>query len=214
MTGQGTMGRGATSSIDELLGYDEDVTAPGRAHRPRHWPGSRSRSVIGWLARTLAYAAASGALVLFAMRLVELSVPYVLAFTAMLALLVIRRLLRVVAAPPRPRAAMARRSSAAVDEVVYQRQARDGLSTATGRWESRLEWGDDNADRFHRAVQRRLAELADERLRRRHGISRYDEPARARAILGEPLWNFLVTPAGRPPTSRELSAILTRMEEL
>lgn len=192
------------TSIEELLRHTEDEPASGER---------RSRSGIGSMIATIVYAAGLAAVILLALRAVDLSVPYVLAFAVMLALLLLRKLVRSVAAPPRTRSALVRRSSALADESEYQWGALDGLRVVTGRWESRLEWGHDDPARFARAIQERLVELADERLRLRHGISRAGEPARARAVLGEPLWTFLASPVRKPPSPRELAAILTRMEE-
>ena len=42
-----------------------------------------------------------------------------------------------------------------------------------------------NAERFGSTVARRLGELADERLRQRHGLTRASDPARARELLGD-----------------------------
>lgn len=198
------MSRDDTTSIDELLRHEEE--APAAA--------GRSRSELGWAVRTVAYAAALAALGVLLLRFFGVGVPYVLAFTVVLALLVQRRLVRQVAAPPPPRAARIRLGSAHEDEVSYQWGTVDGLRSAVVRWESRLEWSHDSADRFDRAARQRLAELADERLRQRHGITRGGDPARARALLGEPLWTFLHQPVGKPPAPRELAAMVARMEEL
>jgi hypothetical protein len=192
-----------TTSIDELLRHEEEAPAEER----------RSQSAVGWLATTVGYAVVLAALAVVTLHVVGLTVPYVLAFSVMLALLMLRRLVRQVAAPPPGRAAMVRRSSPD-DEASYQRGVPDGLRSAVSRWEARLEWGDDSGERFARIVQPRLMEFADERLRMRHGISRTGNQAGARAVLGEPLWTFLNTPARKPPTPRELAAILARMEEL
>ncbi len=194
------------STIDELLRHEEDA--------PASVDGRPSGSALGWLVKTIGYAAALGGLLLLALRLADLSMPYLLAFTMMLALLLVRRLVRLAAAPPSAPAAMVRRSSAVADEVIYRRGLDDGVISATSRWNFRLGWGHDSADRFTRTVWQRLVELTDERLRLRHGISRQGEPERARALLGEPLWTFLDAPVGKPPTPRELALILTRMEEL
>jgi hypothetical protein len=188
------------ASIDELLGHEDETR--------------RSRSAVGAAVKTIVYAAALAALAELALRVTGLSVPYLLAFTAALALLVLRHLLRLVAAPPPPRAALSRRPSTLDDEATYQWGAVDGLRSAVSRWESRFEWGHDGADRFARAVRPRLVELVDERLRQRHGISRTADPDRAREVLGEPLWTFLQGPVGKPPAPRELAALVARMEEL
>jgi hypothetical protein len=191
------------TSINDLLRHEDEMPADRR----------RSRSA-GWeVVKTVGYAAGLAALVVLGLRVAGLAVPYLLAFTAMLALLVLRRLVRLVAPPQYPRAAPARRS-VPDDEAEYRWGVGDGLRSAVGRWESRLEWGHDSADRFARSVQPRLAEFVDERLRLRHGISRTADPARARAVLGEPLWTFLAQPVSKPPAPRELAALVARMEEL
>jgi hypothetical protein len=193
-----------TTSIHELLRHEEEAPADER----------RSRSAVAWLVKILVYAAALAALAVLALHVAGLTVPYVLAFTVMLALFVLRRLVRLVAAPPPARAAMVRRSAALDDEASYHWGSGDGLRSAVSQWEHRLEWGHDSAGRFARGVQPRLAEFADERLRMRHGINRAGDPARAREVLGEPLWTFLHGPVDKSPTPRELAAVLARMEEL
>ncbi|WP_460913745.1 hypothetical protein [Plantactinospora veratri] len=59
-----------------------------------------------------------------------------------------------------------------------------------------------------------LAELVDELLRQRHGVTRASDPERARGLLGEPLWNFLDTPPKRTPAPRDLAAIVAQLEKL
>jgi hypothetical protein len=191
------------TSIQELLRHEEEPLPEER----------RSRSTVGWAIKTTLYAAALAGLIVLLLRLAGVGVPYLLAFTAMLALFVLRRLVRLVGAPPPGRAAMVRRQPAD-DDGSYHWAAPDGLRSAVGRWETRLEWGHDSPDRFARSIQPRLAEIADERLRMRHGISRTADPAPARAALGEPLWTFLHTPVTKPPSPREVAAVLARMEEL
>jgi hypothetical protein len=191
-----------TTSINDLLRHEDEAPAEAR------------RSAAVEVVKIIGYAAGLAALVELGLRVVGLSMPYVLAFTAALALFVLRRLLRLVAAPPPPRAVLARPTSTLDDEATYQWGAVDGLRSAVGRWESRLEWGYDSNDRFARALQPRLAEFADERLRQRHGVSRAADPVRARELLGEPLWTFLAGPVSKPPAPRELAALVARMEEL
>jgi hypothetical protein len=190
------------TSLNELLRHDDET------------PADRRPPVGGVVVKTVLGAAALAALAELALRVTGLSVPFALAFTGSLALLVLRRLIRLVAAPPPPRAAHARRSSNLDDEASYHWGAVDGLRSAVSRWESRLEWGHDSGERFSRTVQPRLAEVVDERLRQRHGISRTADPDAARALLGEPLWTFLHRPVGKAPAPRELAAFVARMEEL
>jgi hypothetical protein len=59
-----------------------------------------------------------------------------------------------------------------------------------------------------------LGELADERLRIHHGITRASDPRRARALLGEPLWLALADPGRRPPRQRDLAAYVETLERL
>jgi hypothetical protein len=198
------MTQGADTTIEDLLRHEEEPPVEAR----------RSRSGTGWLVKTLVYAALLAAVVELTLRVAGVAVPYLLAYTAMLALLVLRRLVRLVSAPPPARAAMVRRARALEDYPEYDWASVDGLRSAVSRWEARLEWGYDSADRFARAVQQRLAEFADEQLRMRHGITRAADPVAARTVLGEPLWTFLETPVKKPPSPRELAAILARMEEL
>ena len=93
-------------------------------------------------------------------------------------------------------------------------QPDDGLRRALQRWEQRLSWTDRDAVRFVSVVRPRLAELVGERLRPRHGIRVGDDPAAARALLGEPLWAFLRGPIHHSPTPAQLAAIVARMEQL
>jgi hypothetical protein len=190
------------TSINDLLRHEDELPAQTR------------RSRVAELVKIVAYAAGLAALAELALRVTGLSVPYVLAFTAAVALLALRRLVKLVAAPPPPRAAHTRRPSNLDDEATYQWGAVDGLRSAVSRWESRLEWGHDSADRFSRAVRPRLVEFVDERLRQRHGINRATDPDAARAVLGDPLWTFLHSPVVKVPAPRELAAHVARMEEL
>lgn len=192
-----------TTSIQELLRHEEEPLPEER----------RSRSTVWWAIKAMLYAAGLAGLIVLTMRLAGVAVPYLLAFTAILALFVLRRLVRLVRAPQPARAAMVHRQPAA-DDGTYHWAAADGLRSAVGRWETRLEWGHDSAERFARSIQPRLAEIVDERLRMRHGISRTADPAAAHAVLGEPLWTFLTTPVTKPPAPREVAAVLARMEEL
>ena len=59
-----------------------------------------------------------------------------------------------------------------------------------------------------------LAELARDRVRRHHGIDLADEPARARAVLGEDLWRALTEPLDAPPTTGDIERWLARLEGL
>ena len=90
----------------------------------------------------------------------------------------------------------------------------DGLQLALSRWQSRLSWSQKEPDRFVATVRPRFADIADERLRQRHGITRTGDPRRARELMGERLWAFLYAPPARPPNPRELAAVVEDMERL
>lgn len=59
-----------------------------------------------------------------------------------------------------------------------------------------------------------LAELARDRVRRFHGIDLTEEPARARAVLGEDLWQALMEPLAAAPTTGDVDRWLARLERL
>lgn len=70
------------------------------------------------------------------------------------------------------------------------------------------------ARHYDTGVRPVLADLADDRLRRHHGIDMADEPARARAVLGEDLWHAISAPRTAPPTTADLDRWLTALERL
>ncbi|MEU9836354.1 hypothetical protein AB0D67_32865 [Streptosporangium sp. NPDC048047] len=78
-------------------------------------------------------------------------------------------------------------------------------------WEHRLASTRDDPQRFRTLVQPRLAEIAAERLRRRHGPA---GPARAAEILGPDLYELITAPVTAVPTRAELARLLTRIEEI
>jgi hypothetical protein len=67
---------------------------------------------------------------------------------------------------------------------------------------------------YEAGVRPVLAELARDRVRRYHGIDLTDEPARAREVLGEDLWQALTGPLSAAPTTADLDRWLTRLEGL
>lgn len=193
--------REATASIDDLLGYDEEPGEP----RPR-----RTHLSAGWLLRVALAAAALTAVTVFGLRLVGFGVSAVGVFASFLALLLIRRLAAPLQPPSTRRTA--RRRTARGQPLDWGGD--DALRLAVRDWEKRLTWADTKRDGFGRIVLPPLRELADERLRQRHGITRAGDPDRARALLGERLWTLLEAPAGRPPTAAECAAIVSQLEKL
>lgn len=181
--------------LDELLRYEEDGPADRRVRPARLW-----------LAKTVLAAVALSALTVLGARAFGLGLPYPLVFGGTLALLLLRRLVRQLppAPPPGP-------PVADPDETA---PPQDGMALAAGRWSTRLHWTQSDAEAFSRTVRPAIAELADERLRQRHGITRAGDPDRARQLLGDPLWTLLAAPATRPPTPQHLAALIGELERL
>jgi hypothetical protein len=191
----------STASIDDLLRYEEE-RPPG----PR-----RGQSTAVWVAKTVLYATGISGLIVLLARLVGLGLPYAVVFAAVLALLLLRRVLHDVApVPPAAPAALAERD----DDWQLSWPTPDGLFTAAGRWDTRLSWTHTDPERFTRLVIPAIAEVADERLRQKHGITMATDPVRARGLLGDPLWTFLTTPLTRPPTPQQISAVVAHLEAL
>lgn len=139
---------------------------------------------------------------------ISVSVLLIVAAFASLRLLMLA--VSEVAPPPLPRA-KGRRGEESGD---YRWAGNDTLRVAVRRWEQQLDWAQHDAERFSRIVQPALAELVDERLRLRHGITRASDPRKARELLGEPLWQVLDDPGRRPPKARELSAYVDALEKI
>ncbi|MEU7569803.1 hypothetical protein [Micromonospora sp. NPDC049240] len=193
-----------STSIDDLLGSGEEPTGSA-AGRPA---GGRAR----WLLRIVLVTAAAVVVIVVGLRAVGLRVPLWIIVAGVLAVLAVRRVTAALSPPPPPRAGL--RSSGGEESGTWNWSARDALRAAINGWERPLDWCTDNRERFTERVLPRLGELADERLRQRHGVTRESDPARARALLGEPLWTFLGTPARRPPTPRDLAAIVAELEKI
>lgn len=189
------------ASIDDLLRYEEEP--------PRR---ERTRSGTGWWVRTALIAGALTAVTIFGLRLIGIGVSIPVVLAGFLALLALRRVTRLVAPPPLPRRRAYR--SSAVEDGTYNWGAQDALRTAIQRWERRLGFAQSDVKRFARTVQPALGELVDERLRQRHGFTRATDPVRAQALLGDPLWNFLTTPATRRLTPRECAMLVGSLEKL
>ncbi|MGB2568300.1 hypothetical protein ACPFP2_07610 [Micromonospora citrea] len=191
------------TGLDDLLSFEEE--APPRAGRTR---GGRARTVF----RTLAVAAAATAVVLVCLRAVGLQLSIWIVVAGVLAVLAVRRVTAALSPPPPPRAGV--RAPTGEEPSGWNWGARDALRAAINGWERPLDWSSGNRERFTERILPRLGELADERLRQRHGVTRESDPTRARALLGEPLWTFLDTPSRRPPSPRDLAAIVAELEKI
>jgi hypothetical protein len=158
-------------------------------------------------------AAAFAAVAVLGLRMLDVDLPIPLAYGGCLALLILRRVVAIVAAPPQPRGRAAR-AAATFGAIAESEAELDGLRAAVNRWETRLSWSESDRERFRTSVRPLIAELAAERLRQRHGVIMATDPQRARALLGDPLWTFLTTPSKRPPAQRDLAASISHLEKL
>lgn len=192
-----------STSIDDLLTFEEEPAEPAGAPRSGR---------VRWVLRTLAVTAAIVVVVVVALRAVGLQLSLGIIVAGVLALLAVRRVTSALSPPPPPRAGG--RAPAGEEPGLWNWAARDALRAAINGWERPLDWCAGNPQRFTERVLPRLGELADERLRQRHGITRESDPARARTLLGETLWTFLSTPSRRPPSPRDLAAIVAELEKL
>ncbi|MGC5018470.1 hypothetical protein [Micromonospora sp. DT47] len=191
------------TGLDDLLSFEEEA-AP-RTGRERD---GRARALL----RTVAVAAAVTAVVLAVLRAVGLQVSVPIVVAGVLAVLTVRRITAALSPPPPPRAGG--RAPAGEEPGYWNWGSRDALRAAINGWEVPLDWSATRPERFTKVVLPRLAELADERLRQRHGFTRESDPARARALLGDRLWVFLNTPPGRTPSPRDLAAIVAELEKI
>lgn len=195
----------SSASIYDLLEHDEE---PQQSRAARRGDGVRS-----WL-RTAFAAGALAAAVVLGLRMVGVGVSPAAIFAGFLALLLIRRVAQALTPPPPPRLQLVRDPERGEEDGNYNWTVRDALGSSVNRWEAKLAWSQGEPERFNRSVLPVLAELADELLRQRHGITRAGDPVRARALLGEPLWQFLGTPAKRTPPPRDLAAYVAQLENL
>ncbi len=189
------------TSIDDLLSAEEPA---------REQAGERPGR-LRWVPRMLAATAATVVVVVVGLRAVGLQVSLWIIVAGVLAVLAVRRVTAALSPPPPPRAGG--RPPAGEEPGTWNWAAQDALRGFNG-WERPLDWCGSDRDRFNARILPRLGELADERLRQKHGVTRESDPARARALLGEPLWTFLDTPSRRPPSPRDLAVIVAQLENL
>jgi hypothetical protein len=193
------------ASIDELLAGAADA---GPAE-PVAEPGRHARAGAKLWRPALAAAVAAGAVYVVLLPL-GIKVAYLLLFAGFFALFGMRRAVKLVEAPPLAVGGVPAAPPTAIDPT----QVADGLHMAVSRWDARLSWSERDPRRFESNVRPRLAEIVDERLRQRHGVSRVADPRRARELMGERLWAFLFAPLPRTPNPGELATVVEDMERL
>ncbi|MEV4533744.1 hypothetical protein AB0J82_07925 [Asanoa sp. NPDC049518] len=190
--------------IDDLFTFEED-DEPARR-------GGRSGTGLRWWIKAAFVGAALAAVAIFGLRVAGYTVPIVAVVSVIVALIVLRRVTSALV-PPQLTRHRRRSSVAATEDGSYNFSERDALRTVVGRWERLLQRAGSDAGSA-RAVQRTLAEIVDERLRQRHGLTRAGEPDRARALLGEPLWTYLAKPPTRNLAPRDATAYVQSLERL
>lgn len=186
-------------------GLDDLFSAPDEpVEQPE--PVTRQRSRAMWALRNLLLIAALTVVTVAAIRYSgnHVSVLLVAAFYTGLRLVVFA--VQEVAPPALPK----RRNGGSGKEDA----ASDSLRAAVRRWERTLDRAHADADLYARNVLPVLAELTDERLRLRHGITRASDPRRARELLGDPLWAALHDPGRRAAKASELETYVTALERL
>ncbi|GIF12427.1 hypothetical protein [Actinoplanes teichomyceticus] len=188
------------SGLDELFGATA-APAGESAPRPR-----RRRSPVLRVAGNVLLVAAATVVVVAGLRAGAIQAPLPL----VVALLIGLRLVTIAAAavrPPRRRRGRAGAGDAAARAV-------DSLRATVRRWERSLDKAHSDPDTYARNVLPVLGELADERLRLRHGLTRASDPRRARELLGEPAWAVLADPGRRGLKARDLETYVQAMERL
>lgn len=196
------------TSIDDLLSAEEE-------RRPRRSPhrDSARGGPLRLLLRNLAGAGAVVVVVVAGLRAAGLQMSLPVLVAAVLALFVVRQVVRALRPPPAsPPVHLALHDPAELHASAGDQH--DALRAAINSWENPLGWAANRAERFNGTILPRLGELADERIRLRHGVTRGSDPARARVLLGDRLSTFLEHPPRRPPPPRELAAIVAELEKL
>jgi hypothetical protein len=190
--------------LDDLFTFTAEP-APEPEPEPER-PNSRA----GWVIRNALLIAIATVVTVAGFRLAGVRLPILMIVAFFVALRLLMLAVSEVAPPPLPHAAVRRGEESA----EYHWTGTDSLRTAVRRWEHRLDWSQSDADRFSRNVLPVLAELTDERLRLRHGLTRASDPRRARELVGEPLWLALSEPGRRPPKRADLATFVEALERL
>ena len=170
-------------------------------------PVVKERSRIWWVVRNVLLIAAATVVTVAGLRSSGHSISVVLVVAFFAGLRAVLFAVAQVAPPPLPKRRAGGGRSA-------DGPGADSLRVAVRRWERNLDRAHSDADLYARNVLPVLAELADERLRLRHGITRASDPRRARELLGDPLWSALHDRGRRTAKSRELETYVDALERL
>lgn len=189
-------------SLDDLFSArDEPVeeTTEVAVDKPR------SRGL--WLLRNGLLVAAASTVTVAALRAGNLHAPLLLIVAAFICLRLILLAVSDVSPPPLPKRPAGGSGS-------QSGPGSDALRAAVRRWERTLDRAHADPDLYSRNVLPVLAELADERLRLRHGITRATDPRRARELLGDPMWAALHDPGRRAAKTRDIETFVDVLERL
>jgi hypothetical protein len=190
-------------SLDDLFSArDEPVV-----EEPAEAPVAKPRSKGLWLLRNALLVAAASTVTVAALRAGGLHAPLILVVAAFIGLRLIMLAVSEVAPPPLPKRPAGGSGSSSGP-------GSDALRAAVRRWERTLDRAHADPDLYSRNVLPVLAELTDERLRLRHGITRASDPRRARELLGDPMWEALHDPGRRAAKTRDLEAFVDALEQL
>ena len=165
-----------------------------------------------WLAIAILQAFAASAVVYTGFRAFDLAPSYLLIAAVCAGLVLVRQAVLVTREPRWQRTRDLVRGPAGAPAEA--REDGDGMLNAIGRWDRRLDWGTTTGERFTSAVGRRVGEIADERLRQRHALTRGSDPVRARELLGEDAWALIHGEVGGSPAPALVARAVARIEAL
>jgi hypothetical protein len=187
--------------LEDLFSFREEPVAEVAE------PVAKPKSRLAWVLRNVLLIAVATAVTVAGMRAAKMHVSLLLLVAAFAGLRLIMLAVSEVAPPAKPK----RRAGAGASGVG---ETSDSLRAAVRRWEKTLSRAQADPDLYSRNVLPGLAELTDERLRLRHGITRASDPRRARELLGDPLWAALHDPGRRTPKAREIETYVDALERL
>ena len=187
--------------LDELFGVAEERAPVEVAERVER----RRSPALRLFGEGLLLVAAT-IVVVAVLRAADSRAPLLLIVAGLLGLRLVVLAVWWVKAPPPPRL-RARGGSG-------DGRGADALRDAVRRWERNLEQAHADPQVHTRYVLPVLAELTDERLRLRHGITRSGDPRRARELLGDEFFSALAEPARRALKARDLETYVQALERL